>query len=168
MLRSRPRPIPQRGIGHADARSAPALGRRPVRLDRRRLVRARGSMDVPPLGPRGRRNPGRARAGAGSPPGPGVGGGAALPLAGLRPADFPVAQFGPVLDRIRDEILNGRGFVLIRGLPVEGRPTDDSATSYWGIGAYLGNPRSQNAKGHLLGHVRDLGLATGDPNVRTY
>ena len=69
---------------------------------------------------------------------------------------------------MRDEILNGRGFVLIRGLPIEGRPIADSAAAYWGVGTYLGNARSQNAKGHLLGHVRDLGLATSDPNVRTY
>ena len=69
---------------------------------------------------------------------------------------------------MREEILNGRGFVLIRGLPVEGRPIADSAAAYWGIGTYFGNARSQNAKGHLLGHVRDLGLATSDPNVRTY
>ena len=58
--------------------------------------------------------------------------------------------------------------MLIRGLPVEGRPIADSAAAYWGIGTYFGNARSQNAKGHLLGHVRDLGLATSDPNVRTY
>jgi hypothetical protein len=32
----------------------------------------------------------------------------------------------------------------------------------------MGSARSQNAKGHVLGHVRDLGLATEDPNVRTY
>jgi len=83
-------------------------------------------------------------------------------------ADFPLPTLGLRLKAIEKELIDGRGFVLIRGLPVEGRPTEDSATSYWGIGAYLGNPRSQNAKGHLLGHVRDLGLATSDPNVRTY
>jgi TfdA family taurine catabolism dioxygenase TauD len=75
---------------------------------------------------------------------------------------------GPVLDRLRDEVLNGRGFVLIRGLPVEGRPIADSALAYWAIGTRFGSPRSQNAMGHLLGHVTDLGLATADPNVRTY
>lgn len=91
-----------------------------------------------------------------------------LDIAEIRRGDFPLPNFGPVLDRLRDEILNGRGFVLIRGLPVEGRATADSAAAYWGIGTYLGNARSQNAKGHLLGHVRDLGLATSDPNVRTY
>ena len=65
-------------------------------------------------------------------------------------------------------MLNGRGFVLIRGLPVEERPIAESATAYWGIGTYFGNARSQNAKGHVLGHVRDLGLSSKDPNVRIY
>lgn len=82
--------------------------------------------------------------------------------------DFPLPTFGPVLERMRGELLNGRGFVLLRGLPVAGRPIAVSATAYWGIGTYIGSARSQNAKGHVLGHVRDLGLATDDPNVRTY
>src|ERR1044071_2040095 len=77
-----------------------------------------------------------------------------LDIADIPRADFPLQTLGPVLDRLREEILNGRGFVLIRGLPVEGRPMADSAAAYWGIGTYLGNARSQNAKGHLLGNVR--------------
>jgi hypothetical protein len=89
-------------------------------------------------------------------------------IASITRSDFPLPTFGPVLDRIRGELLHGRGFVLMRGLPVEGRPIAESATAFWGIGAYLGSARSQNAKGHVLGHVRDLGLATEDPNVRTY
>lgn len=89
-------------------------------------------------------------------------------LATLSHADFDLPILGPVLDELRGEVLNGRGFVLIRGLPVTGRPIADSALAYWAIGTRFGNPRSQNAMGHLLGHVRDLGLATTDPNVRTY
>jgi Taurine catabolism dioxygenase TauD, TfdA family len=89
-------------------------------------------------------------------------------LAGLRQADFSLPTLGPVLDRLREEVLNGRGFVLIRGLPVEGRPIADSALAYWAIGTRFGSPRSQNAMGHLLGHVCDLGLSTDNPNVRTY
>ena len=89
-------------------------------------------------------------------------------IADIGRADFPLPTLGARLDRMRDEILSGRGFVLIRGMPVEGRQIVDSAAAYWGIGTYLGYARSQNAKGHLLGHVRDLGLATSDPNVRTY
>jgi hypothetical protein len=91
-----------------------------------------------------------------------------LDIAEIGRADFPLPTLGPKLDRMREDILNGRGFVLIRGLQVEGKPITDSAAAYWGIGTYLGNARSQNAKGHLLGHVRDLGLATSNPNVRTY
>jgi hypothetical protein len=89
-------------------------------------------------------------------------------IASITRADFPLPTLGPILERMRDELLHGRGFVLLRGLPVEGRPIAESATAYWGIGTYIGSARSQNAKGHVLGHVRDLGLATDDPNVRTY
>jgi Taurine catabolism dioxygenase TauD, TfdA family len=54
-------------------------------------------------------------------------------------------------------------------VPVEDRPIAESATAYWGIGTYFGSARSQNAKGHLLGHVYDLGgLSKADPNVRGY
>src|SRR5262249_31252327 len=56
----------------------------------------------------------------------------------------------------------------IRGLPVEGRPIADSAMAFFGMGVHIGSARSQNAMGHVLGHVRDLGLATSDPRVRTY
>jgi hypothetical protein len=73
------------------------------------------------------------------------------------------------LDRLRREILDGRGFVLIRGLPVAGKNLVDNAAAYLGIGSHLGHARSQNAMGHILGHVRDMGLsAEKDPNVRIY
>jgi hypothetical protein len=89
-------------------------------------------------------------------------------IATITQADFFLPTLGPVLDRLRDEVLNGRGFVLIRGLPVKERPIAESATAYWGIGMYFGSARSQNAKGHVLGHVRDMGLSSKDPNVRIY
>jgi hypothetical protein len=44
----------------------------------------------------------------------------------------------------------------------------EAATAFFGIGSHLGNARSQNAKGHVLGHVRDMGLSSRDPNVRIY
>jgi Taurine catabolism dioxygenase TauD, TfdA family len=92
-----------------------------------------------------------------------------LDIAAIRRADFPLPALGPVLERLRDEVLNGRGFVLLRGVPVENRPLDESATMYWGIGTHFGTARSQNAKGHLLGHVYDLGGSSAtDPNTRSY
>jgi hypothetical protein len=88
----------------------------------------------------------------------------------LTKANFPLPTFGKTLASFREEILHGRGFVLIRGLPVDGKPILDSAIAYCGIGAHFGTFRSQNAKGHLLGHVRDLGgpPASVDPTVRAY
>jgi hypothetical protein len=92
-----------------------------------------------------------------------------LDLGAITRADFALPRLGPTLDVLRREIVGGRGFVLIRGLPVAGRPLVDNAAAYLGIGSHLGHARSQNAMGHVLGHVRDLGLsAEKDPNVRIY
>ncbi|MGE5201996.1 MAG: TauD/TfdA family dioxygenase, partial [Acidobacteriota bacterium] len=83
-------------------------------------------------------------------------------------ADFPLPTLGPRLDRFRREVVHGRGFVLLRGLPVEDRPVSVAATAYWGVGTYFGKARSQNSRGHLLGHVRSEGLSASDPHVRHY
>ena len=90
-------------------------------------------------------------------------------IATITAGDFPLPRFGAKLkSRFRDEVLNGRGFLLIRGLPVDRWTIRESATAYFGIGAHLGSARSQNGKGHVLGHVQDLGLDAADPNVRIY
>lgn len=91
--------------------------------------------------------------------------GARIPFA----ADaFPLPRFAAELDGILEEIENGRGFVLLRGIP-RGRYSDeDCALIYWGLGVHLGNPVSQNARGHRLGHVRDEGRVYADPNARGY
>ena len=72
------------------------------------------------------------------------------------------------LKRILHEVLNGRGFVLLRRLPVERWTRRQAAIAFLIIGAHLGNLRMQNAEGHLLGHVRDLGRSSDDPNTRIY
>lgn len=90
-------------------------------------------------------------------------------IASITAHDFPLPNLSPRLKaRTRDEVLNGRGFLLIRGLPVERWSLRKSATAYYGLGAHLGAARSQNGRGHVLGHVQDFGLDAGDPNVRIY
>ena len=44
-----------------------------------------------------------------------------------------------------------------RGLPVATYSQEFAATIFCGVGAHLGSARSQNAMGHILGHVRDTG-----------
>ena len=90
------------------------------------------------------------------------------PLAGISPVSFPLPALGAVLGSILDELLEGRGFIMLRGFPVERYSREEQAIAYLGIGSYLGAARSQNAKGHLLGHVKDLGLDIKDPKVRYY
>jgi hypothetical protein len=43
-----------------------------------------------------------------------------------------------------------------------------AAAIFCGIGSHLGRARSQNAAGHILGHVRDKGADPNDPNTRIY
>lgn len=86
----------------------------------------------------------------------------------LKAADFPLPQLAARLQTIRSELIDGRGFILVKGMPVRQWSHEDSAMAFIGLGAHLGLARSQNAKGHLLGHVRDVGLASTDPNVRIY
>lgn len=89
-------------------------------------------------------------------------------LEDIRKESFPLPKLGPVLRDVSDEVQRGRGFALLRGLPVDGRSIEAIAAAYLGIGSHLGVPVSQNAKGHLLGHVRDLGLSSKNPDVRLY
>jgi len=90
-------------------------------------------------------------------------------IATIRAGDFPLPTLAAKLKaRVAAEVLNGRGFLLMRGLPVERWSMREAATAFFGLGSHLGRARSQNGKGHVLGHVQDLGLDVADPNVRIY
>ena len=90
-------------------------------------------------------------------------------IAAITARDFPLPTLGATLAaRVREEVLNGRGFLMLRGLPVERWSMREAATAFFGLGSHLGSARSQNGKGHVLGHVQDLGLDVRDPNVRIY
>ena len=94
--------------------------------------------------------------------------GAEVDVASIRRQDFPLPTLGPRLRRVLEDVLTGRGFALLRRLPVECWSMRKAATAFFGLGSHLGNARMQNAQGHVLGHVRDLGKSSSDPNVRIY
>lgn len=89
-------------------------------------------------------------------------------LADLKKEDFPLPTLERLFSDVRAELLDGRGIAVLRDLPVEERGRDWSAIAYLGIGVHIGKPNSQNAFGHLLGHVRDFGRDYEDPNFRGY
>lgn len=91
-----------------------------------------------------------------------------LGMADISPETFVLPTLGPRLKKILNEIVEGRGFVLLRGFPVERYSVTEAAVGYLGMGSYIGAFRPSNAKGHLLGHVRDIGLDINDPTTRYY
>lgn len=89
-------------------------------------------------------------------------------LAALERSDFPLRTLAPAVDRWLTELAEGRGFLLVRGVPVERYGDADAALAYWGLGLHMGTAISQNAAGDLLGHVRDVGQERRDPSLRLY
>ena len=89
-------------------------------------------------------------------------------LEALSREDFPLPS---LVSSIRDwtrELDGGRGFLVLRGLPVERWGEKLSAVVYWGIGLHIGVPGAQNPDGDVLGHVVDTGEDAADPFVRRY
>ena len=93
---------------------------------------------------------------------------AGVDLGAIREADFPLPKMAPRLKALRDDLIHGIGFGLLTGLPVERYDQWTAAAIFCGVGAHLGAARSQNAAGHLLGHVRDVGADPKDVNTRIY
>lgn len=82
--------------------------------------------------------------------------------------DVPIGSMAAVADRAVELLDHGPGLALIRGLPRHRYTKEQCELIYWAIGVRLGRPVSQNAKGHLIGHVRDIGRSISDPDVRSY
>ena len=81
--------------------------------------------------------------------------------------DFPLPALAARLSGIADELEDGRGFVLLRGLPVERFTAEEIDIIYYGLGLNLGQPVRQNPKGDLLGQVMNVG-DVNDKNTRVY
>ena len=81
---------------------------------------------------------------------------------------FPLGGLADKISEMTDALLNGVGVRVLRGLPIETYSQRFAATIFCGVGAHIGSARSQNAQGHILGHVRDIGADPSDPNSRIY
>jgi hypothetical protein len=91
-----------------------------------------------------------------------------LPLEALRRDDFPLPRLSAAIAEWRHELRDGRGFLLLRGVPVDRWTYEDTARAYWGLGLHLGRPGAQNPAGELLGHVADMQEEASQPFVRRY
>jgi len=86
-------------------------------------------------------------------------------LAALPPAPVPLVELA---DAIRAELAGGLGFTLLTGFPLHEFDEATAGLAFLLFGTLVGSPRSQNASGHLLGHVRNVGADIADPTVRIY
>ena len=75
--------------------------------------------------------------------------------------DFPLPRLAAELAEVARELEDGRGVVLLRGLPVDRHSEEELRALFWGMGTHLGTPRHQNARGELIGEVRDEVRAYG-------
>src|SRR5262249_47037831 len=71
--------------------------------------------------------------------------------------DFALGPIASDVEAWRAEVLDGRGFVVLRGLGGGRYTADDLATIFWGLGLHLGRAVSQSAMGDRIGHVTDVG-----------
>ena len=71
--------------------------------------------------------------------------------------NFRLPILGPLLTNLREDLLNGKGFILFKRFPASQWSLHKSAVAYMGLGTYLGYFVSQNGRGHVLGHVKDVG-----------
>lgn len=92
-----------------------------------------------------------------------------LDIIDLSPANFPLPTLGSKLkDSLKHDLVRGKGIHLMKGLPVERYSMWEICAAFFGMGSYLGWHCPQNAKGHVLGHVKDLGNDPNNPQTRIY
>jgi alpha-ketoglutarate-dependent taurine dioxygenase len=80
--------------------------------------------------------------------------------------DFPLPTVAPRLKEIERELIDGRGFVRLRGIDRAAYSQDEMELLYWGIGTHLGLPWAQNKHGHVLGDVTDQSKRFDDRTAR--
>ena len=90
------------------------------------------------------------------------------PLTSLTHKTLPLPVLGERIDAIREEMENGRGIALIRGLDLTRYDVATIERMYWAIGMRLGKVVHQNAAGDMIGRVADRGGDYYSKNVRGY
>ena len=86
----------------------------------------------------------------------------------IGPENFELPTLAAELDRLYQDVVFGRGFFVGHGMPVGDFNREQVIRAWIGIGTYFGDLLPQNAKGHILGHVKDLRRDTSNKNQRTF
>lgn len=90
---------------------------------------------------------------------------AAAPTSSLTRTQFELPRLKQRLAQAYDEVRAGRGFVVLRGLPLDELGFDGFVSAVWGLGLHFGEALSQNAGGDRIGHVVDATAEDATPRM---
>lgn len=90
------------------------------------------------------------------------------PLEEVRRDDFEAPELRACWVEISRELEHGRGFVLVRGMPVEDLSDEECKFLFWGVGLQLGVPVSQSRLRNYIAEVKDIGEKMGQATTRAY
>ena len=89
-------------------------------------------------------------------------------IADMHRVDVPLPRTSERLDDLKSCLLGGVGARVLRGLDLAELNDIEAAAVFYAVGLHLGHTRSQNSAGHLLGHVRDVGVQGTNTETRIY
>lgn len=90
------------------------------------------------------------------------------PLDTLSTDDVPITGGMEILDRWRRTLTHGRGFLVLRGVPVARWDLPTQKLFMRVLGLQFGRLGYQNPQGDVIGEVRNTGAAERDPYARLY
>lgn len=74
----------------------------------------------------------------------------------LSPSTFPLPTLGPKLSELAREVHSGRGFFVLRTIPVDSYSREDNALIYAGVSSYVGSVRAVQDGNSVVVHIKDL------------
>jgi len=79
------------------------------------------------------------------------------PLGYLSPETFPLPTLAPELKKLSEELHNGRGFFVLRTIPVDSYTREENVIIYAGVSSHIASRRGVQDTGDIvLAHIKDL------------
>jgi hypothetical protein len=75
--------------------------------------------------------------------------------------DFPLPGLAPLFDDIREELENGSGLLMLRGIDVDRYSLDELRLIYTGVCRHVGTLVYSNRGGEIMREIRDVGADVG-------
>ncbi|MCY4237431.1 MAG: TauD/TfdA family dioxygenase [Rhodospirillaceae bacterium] len=89
-------------------------------------------------------------------------------LLDLKKDDIDLGPFANTIAAMLEQVRDGSGIALYRGLPMDDLSLMEAAVIYWAMGLEMGQAQSNNPDGDMIGHVLDAGRDYNDPRHRGY